>query len=126
MATIPQPNLVAFTAGGTIVKGHAVKLHTTTSQVVEATAVTDKMIGIAHNSAASGEKVEVAMPGGGAEAKSSGTIAAGKQLTSHTDGTLKAVAAANDRVIGVALDDAAANDLFPIFVTISQATATES
>ncbi len=48
------------------------------------------------------------------------------QLTAHTDGSLKPVANANDRVIAVAEEDAVAGDLFSVFVVISQATATET
>ena len=126
MASTPTPIIHSFRAGGTIVKGHAVKIGADAQHVVECTAATDKAIGIANNDASTDGAVEVCLPGGGAEGKAQGTIAAGKLVVSHTDGTLKAVATAGDRLVGFALDTAAAGDLFPVFVVAGQAYQTES
>jgi hypothetical protein len=126
MAAYPQPNLVSFRAGGTIVKGHAVKIGADAKHVIESTATTDKTIGVAMNAASSGDAVEVAIPGGGAEVVAQTTITSGQQLVSHTDGTLKPAAAGNDRVLAIALDAAVAGDFVPVIVSISQATTTEA
>lgn len=126
MASYPQPNLATFKAGGTIVKGHAVKIGADAKHVIESTATTDKHIGIAMGSASSGDDVEVALPGGGCEVKAKTTFTAGQLLTSESDGLIKKVAAAGDRVVAMALDDAAANDLCPAMVVVSQAYQTES
>lgn len=125
MASSFAPHILTFKAGGTIVKGHAVKL-SAKDTVVECTATTDKAIGIAQADAASAEFIEVALPGGGAKAKAQGTINAGALLVSHTDGTLKKVAAASDRVIAMAMESAVAGDVFSVHVVVAQGTATES
>lgn len=117
MANTLAPKIAVFSAGGTIVKGHAVKLSSKTV-VVECTAATDFGIGIAQTSAASGDLVEVALPGGGAKAKAQTTIAIGKLVVSHTDGTLKPIATAGDRILGVAMDAAVVGDLFDVNVVM--------
>lgn len=120
MASTFQPNIQTFLAGGAIVKGHAVKLSTSDGQtVVECTAATDKGIGIAQGDAASGEFIEVAIAGGGAKAKAQTTVAIGDLLASHTDGTIKPTVTANDRVLGVAMQGAAAGDIFAMMVSPS-------
>ena len=124
-----KPNTYTFVAGGTILKGNAVKLDTDNQElVVECTGATDKSIGIAQEDAATGKQVEVALAGGGAVAKVNGSAAVleGQLMVPHTDGTLKKVAAANDRFIAVAMKDGATGDLIPVQVLIGQATATES
>lgn len=127
MASINTPRIVSYKADGAIALGKAVKMGTDNQHVAVASAVGDKMIGIAQNAATTaGDLVEVALPGGGAKALSSGTIAAGKLLTAHTDGSLKVVAQANDRVVAMAMEDASASDVFSVEVVICQATATES
>ncbi len=46
-------------------------------------------------------------------------------LVSHSDGTLKVVATAGERVIAVAMDDAVAGDLVAVEVMVGHAYATE-
>ena len=114
MASIVQPNISTFNAGATIVKGHAVKM--SSDSVVECTANTDRAIGIAQNSAASGEKVEVAMPGGGGKFVASETIGQGLSMVPHTDGTAAKANAEGDKVIAIALEDGVAGDLMSVMV----------
>lgn len=59
MAVSTVVNRLAFTAGGSITRGHAVKLDTTENQVVQASAEGDHIIGVAMNDASSGDTVEV-------------------------------------------------------------------
>lgn len=119
MASYPKPNIVTFQAGGTIVKGHAVKIGADASHVVECTATTDLSIGISNTSTTtSDDPVEVFMGGGGAAGKAGATIAKGKKLMSTTDGTL-IEATTGKEVVGVALDAASSGDLFPVFVGLS-------
>lgn len=120
MSSCPERKIYAFSAGGTITKGLAVKFSGT--NVVAAAATTDNSIGLAQTDAASGEQVEVAMPGGGGFAIAQGTIAAGDRLVSHTDGKLKKAAAANDIIIAQALESAVAGDIFAVQVVFAQAT----
>lgn len=126
MASYFTPQVLLFKAGGTIALGHAVKFGTDGQTVVECTATTDKSIGIAAGDAASGEKVEVHVPGGGSKAKLNATVTRGQLLTSDTNGMLKKVAAANDRIVAMAMDSGVQNDIIPVHVVAGQATATES
>lgn len=121
MASIFQPNIQTFVAGGVIVKGHAIKLSTDDGKtVVECTDEPDKGFGIAQNAAlAAGDMVEVAITGGGAKALAQTTVAIGDLLCSHTDGTIKPTTTANDRVLGVAMQAAVAGDIFAMHVSVS-------
>jgi hypothetical protein len=127
MGSYSKPNIKAYKAGGVIRHGRAVKFGADTAHVIECTAATDKAIGIAQSeTAAAEEMVEVALPGGGAEAKAQTSITAGMLLVPHTDATIKPIAAANNRICAMAMDDAVAGDLVPVEVVVGQATATES
>jgi hypothetical protein len=114
-----------YKASGAILRGQAVKL-TANDTVTKSAAATDKSVGIALCDAADGKLVEVALPGGGAYGLCQTTVAKGKLLVSHTDAGLKPVAAANDRLVAMAMDDGSAGDLIPVEVITGQATATES
>lgn len=121
------PRVGTYKADAAITKGQAVKLGSDYEHVAKGAATTDKCIGIAMNTVTAAEDlVEVALPGGGAQALCQGTVAKGKLLVSHTDGSLKPVSAANDRYVAVAMADGVAGDLIPVEVQIGQATATES
>lgn len=124
MASTLAPRILAFEANGTISKGKAVKFVTSdASKVVQATAVNGLNFGIAQHDAVAGEIIEVAVVGGGAKALAQATIAAGEMLISHTDGALKPASAETDRVIAIAMDDAAAGDIFDVIVIASQGIA---
>lgn len=126
MSSIKHPNILAFLADGAIAKGKAVKIGSDNKHVVVCAGATDKSIGIAWGSASAAEDtIEVCLHGGGAKGLAQTTIAAGKLVVSHTDGALKPIAASGDRVIGVAMEDAVAGDLFAMDVVISQAVAAE-
>lgn len=126
MSSSLAPIIQTFKAGGTIVKGHAVKIGSARDTVVECTGLTDKAIGVAQVAASSGGLVEVAMPGGGCKALAGGTISAGMLCGSHTDGSIKKMATAGDRVLLVALEDAVSGDMFGGIVQLGQAYQTES
>lgn len=122
MASTSQPRIVTFMAAASIAKGAAVKFNTGATHVVVGAANTDKCCGIAQNEAvASGDFVEVALPGGGAKAKLAETTSAGNDLCSHTDGTLALVNAEGDQILGRAMQDGVAGDL--IWVECYLATA---
>jgi len=120
-----QPKILTFRAGGTIARGKAVKFGSADDTVVVGAGATDDCIGIAQNAAESGDFVEVALPGGGGLALSQTTVTRGMLMVSHTDGALKPIAAANDRVVAMAMASGSANDLIPVEVLACQATATE-
>lgn len=124
MASYSQPRPYAYKAGGTIALGHAVKM-SADDTVVECTANTDAAIGVAMNNAASGERVEVALPGGGYKMVCSENITRGKKLVPHTDGTAAQANAAGDRIVAMALASGAAGDLIPVEVMIQRAGAAD-
>ncbi len=97
MASSQIPRIGAYLAGGTIVKGHAVKL-TAEDTVIECTANTDETLGLAQSAASSGQTVEVALPGGGGKALLGENVLINAHLVSHTDGTLVKVNSTSDRV----------------------------
>ena len=126
MASFIAPKSATYTAGGTIVEGHAVKMNTTDGEVIECTANTDPVIGIALNSASSGSPVEVAHPGGGAKAKLGEAVAIGLSLVSHTDGTLVKANASGDMIIAQVLDNSGTSgDMVEVLVYKALATAAD-
>jgi translation elongation factor EF-1alpha len=127
MSSIVKPLIATFEADGAIAKGKAVKIGTARTRVAVVSATTDPSIGIAQNAAVNaGDLVEVAQPGGGAKALAKATITAGDLLGHNADGSIQKVAAANDRVIAVAQESAAAGDLFAVMVQNGMATQTQS
>lgn len=120
MSSTSYPKVLTFKADGAIPKGSAVKIGTDDKHVAKATAATDKLIGIAQNAATDAEDlVEVALPGGGAKGLSGGSISAGDLLTADSNGALVATTTANNRVVGIAMQDAVSADIFAVEVVVS-------
>lgn len=112
MSAIKKPNCLTFLATAAIAKGKAVTLDSTGKKVTAAGAVTDKSIGIAMNDAAgAGDKVEVALSGGGAKVLAGGSISAGDLLAPTTGGALIATTSATNRYVAIAMEDMASGDL---------------
>ena len=126
MASSYKPHIVVLIAGGTVVKGHAVKAGTDDNHVIECTANTDLVIGLAQSSAASGEPVEVAIPGGGAKAKLGEAVVEGKLLVPHTDGTLVKANASGDHLVALAMQGGASGDVIDVQVIAGHAAAAEA
>lgn len=128
MAVSSTPRIVTFVAAASVAKGSAVKFSDSTGDfVIVGAANTDRCVGVAQNEAtASGQLVEVALPGGGAKGKLSETTSAGNDLCSHTDGTLAIVNASGDQIIGIAMEDGVAGDLINIEVYKAVASASQS
>lgn len=121
-----KPNLVVLKADAAISEGQAVKIGSDSEHVTPCTAATDKVIGLAQTTVTAAEDlVEVALPGGGAKGLAQATISAGSLLVPHTDGKLKPIAAAGNRLCAVAMDSAVAGDVFDVHVISGQAQATE-
>lgn len=119
MASHSSPRILAYKAGGAIAKGSAVKFDSADDQVVECTANTDAAIGVAQNTltaeeATQGILCEVAIAGGGGKGLAGESITRGKFLVPASDGDLEQTNASGDRVIALAMEDAAAGDLFAI------------
>jgi hypothetical protein len=83
--------------------------------VVAATAATDNIIGVLMNKPVSGDPAEIAI-GGVAKLKSGGVWAAGNTITATTGGVGIVSATDAHRVVGFALEVAAANDLAKVLV----------
>lgn len=126
MASHSPSKAVVLLAGGTVVKGHAVKIGADDNHVIECTANTDLALGIALNSATVGVEVEIALPGGGAKAKLGEASVAGKLLVPHTDGTCVKANAAGDRLVGITMEGGASGDLVDVEVLLGHAAAAES
>lgn len=112
-------NCLTFKADAAISKGMAVKAGSDRNHVAKATAATQKIIGLAMNDAATAEdKVEVALPGGGAKGLCGDTVSFGDLLTADSAGKLVATTTANDKVVAQALEDGVVGDLIAVSVTM--------
>lgn len=119
MAAYFPPNILAFNASAAIASGKAVTLDATGKIVTAANAATDKSVGIAQNAVtAAGDKVEVAVGGGGAKALAGGTVAAGDLLVPTTGGALIASTTPGDRYVAVAMESAVVSDLFSVHMAL--------
>ncbi len=126
MASSSAPKIQTYKADAAITKGMAVKFGTDGEHVAKSAAATDDHIGIAQSAPTTAEDaVEVAMPGGGGKGLLQASCTRGQLLTAHTDGKLKPIANANDRVIALSMNSGAAGDLIPVEVVVTQGTATE-
>lgn len=126
MASSREPEVITYKADGSIARGKAVKIGSDKEHVAIGAANTDDCIGITLDEVvASDDLVEVCRVGGGALAKLGENVVAGKNLVSHTDGTLVKANASGDRVIAVALQDGSSGDLIDVDVVKFLALAAE-
>lgn len=93
---------MSFIAGGTIGINRAVKLDSTTGQVVVTAAITDIAIGVATNSASSGEMVSVQLFGK-AKAVASDAVSVGAELMPTGSGSGKVVTASGATAVSMGL-----------------------
>lgn len=110
-----------FTAGAAIAKNTIVKFDSADDQVIVGTGVTDLVIGIALEAAASGDRIEVAVAGI-AEVKAAGAISRGDYVVSGAAGEGKAGTASTTKqqAIGIAMQGVEDNDIFPCLIARSQ------
>lgn len=99
---------VPFVAGGTIIKDTFVKLDTTEGQVVQATAATDVVLGVALDAAVSGDGVRVQIAGI-AVLITNGTLTLGAEVECAADGEATTAGGATAHSIGIALQAAASD-----------------
>ncbi len=106
-----EPRTESFVAAAdlSLKKFFAVKLSANEREVVLAGA--GEGIGILMNAPQLGEPAEVAMLGGGAAGVSGAAVAIGAELASDANGKL-ITAVATDIVLGIAIQDTAAIDIF--------------
>jgi hypothetical protein len=114
--------ILPFTAGGTIRRGCAVKLHSAVGQVVAATAITSVVVGVALNGGASGDAISVQVTGV-AEMEVAAAITLGAEVmvqASAGNGSIDVAAGATARSIGFALAAADnALEFVPVLLQIS-------
>jgi len=127
MSVMIKPLIATFEADAVIARGQAVKFGSTENRVTPVSGTTDLSIGIAQNVAANvGDLVEVAMPGGGAKGLAKAGISKGNILGHNADGSIQKLASANDKIIGQAMQDAVAGDIFALTVLSAQGVATQA
>lgn len=120
MASHASAVSLGFKAAAAISRGMAVKAGADNKHVDKATAGTDKIIGLAMNTVTAAEDtIDVALPGGGAVGLLGDTVAFGDLLTADSGGKLVATTTANDRVVAIAMDAGAVNDLISVHVVVS-------
>lgn len=87
---------------------------------VSATAATAPIVGILMNKPTSGQAAKVAIGGIGKAKVGAGGWSSGDQLTATTGGALIATTTNNHHIVGVALEDAAANDIAQVIIRPGQ------
>lgn len=98
----------SFVAGAAIAANRIVKFGAS-DVVVQGAAATDYLLGVADSDAGSGARVDVVMTGS-VEVVLGGTVTRGALLTTDANGKA-VVAAAGNRVIGIALQSGVAGDI---------------
>lgn len=119
MASHSPSNALTFKCGAAISKGMCVKPGSDTLHVIKSAAATSKNLGIALNTTTTAEdKVEIALPGGGAKALLGGSVSFGDLLTADSAGKLVATTTPGDRYVCMAMDDGSAEDLCAVHVVV--------
>lgn len=104
-----------FTAAGAVAKHRFVAV-AVDGDGVQASAATDAIIGASTVvDTASGGTLDVVMTGV-AEVEAGGVVNAGDRVTADADGKAVSTTTGGDRLGGTALTDAAAGDIFPVFI----------
>ena len=119
MSSYSEQKILTFNSDvAVIAAGSVVIAGTDRAHVALGSGATQKAIGIAQSAvSAIGDKVEVAMPGGGGKAKLGvGGCAFGDYLACDASGTLIVTTSANDRVVAMAMDAGSAGELVAVEV----------
>lgn len=98
-----------YVAGAAIVANRIIKHGASDAVMVQATAAADKSVGVSDADAASGARVDVVLSGT-TDVQYGGAVTRGDLLTADANGKA-VVAAAGNRVIGVALVSGVAGDI---------------
>jgi len=116
MAQYQEGNHIAFKATSDLStkQFYIVKLDSTENVAVLASAATDKLIGVLLNKPKSGETMDVYARNASGTGKviAGGDITVGAYITSDGDGKAVATTTARQQVLGIALEAAAAGDIF--------------
>ena len=127
MSVCSTPKTYTYEAEGAITAFTFVKFGTTKNQVKQCGA-NERAIGIYYGSddAADGEKVSVALPGGGALLQVNETVALGKMLTSTAAGLGEVADAAGEWVGALAYESGVQNDIIGVEVVAFTAHASDA
>lgn len=128
--SFPKPNTYSYKAETAVDPYRAVKPGTDENEVVEASANTDRCIGISANSLADGQVaagsvVEVFMPGGGGKMILGEAVVKGDDLVPDANGAGVKPNAEGDQIIARALKAGAAGDVIPVIVYLATAHAAQ-
>jgi hypothetical protein len=120
MASSSSPRIFGFKAGGDLSakQFYGVVFGSADDTVVAAGAAVNA-IGIVQNAPASGELAEVALQGGGAKAKLSGTVTRGSFLKTDANGAFEA-ATAGDKYAAMAMASGVSGDVIPVEVVYGE------
>jgi uncharacterized protein with beta-barrel porin domain len=113
-----------FTAGGTILPSRIVKHGATDYEVVQASANSDLLIGVAElvygrTQTNIGEGVTVLMAGTG-QVEYGGTVTRGQRLTSDADGRAVPITTASQVCVGVALNSGTVGTFGEILISLGE------
>ena len=110
----------AYEAQGAIAAHRIVRTGAADGQVRTATAAAHLVVGVSGRAAAAdGERVEIAHIGI-ADVKAGAAITRGNLLIATAGGEATPATASNDRIVGIALANAADGDLVPVLLQFSQ------
>lgn len=122
MAASFKPNAKSYKANGAIKANSFVKLDTSSTNTknpgIVAAGAGDAILGVSLNDsdAASGDEVEVGLPGGGARLKISGTVLLNQSIKATTNGYGIVTTTAGDKVGAMAIEGGLANDIIGVHV----------
>jgi len=107
-----------YSAGAAITARKIVKFGAADNTVIQATAATDLLLGVAQPDldTASGDTCDVHLAGI-VEVKAGGTIARGDMVTSDANGDAVATTTAANRVLGIAEVSGVANDIITVILS---------
>ena len=109
----------SFTAEGAIPGNHIVTLGTAANSVTKASAATETLVGVTHNTAATAGLMADVVMAGTPMVKAGAAITKGSYVTTDASGQAVASTAGTDRVIGMALEGASAGDLIPVLLSFA-------
>lgn len=123
MASTAQPNLILnLLAASDLSSSQYKAVKVDSSGTVAACGAAENAIGFLHNTPVSGAVCEIATFGGGARAKAGGTITAGDQLETDSNGDVIVATGAAENIVAYAVESAVDNDIFqiiPLFVKVA-------
>lgn len=109
----------SFEAEGAIPGNRIVTLGTAANTVTQASAVSETLVGVTHNTdAEAGGMADVVMAGT-PMVKAGAAITKGTYVTTDASGQAIAVSVASDRTIGIALEAASTGDLIPVLLSFA-------